>query len=165
MNATNTKRPMALLLDDDPAILRTVGTALEARGWDVRAATDGAGGVAVLLDELLELDVVIADLELPGRDAWSLLHLVRRAGGERDLGVVVLGVVEPRVRGQLLALGADVVVDPAAGPSAVLDAVRAVAARRKRGAPAWLGAALPAIREALLVARDAAASRLEPVPA
>lgn len=165
MNATNTKRPKALLLDDDTSVLRSIGTALESRGYDVRAATDGVDGVQALLDELLDLDVVVADLDLPGRDAWSLLHLVRGAGGERDLGMVVLARVEPGVRGQLLALGADVVVDPAQGPSAVLEAVRAVAARRKRGAPAWLGAALPAIRGALLVARGATASRLDPVPA
>lgn len=165
MNATTSRRPRALLLDDDPVVLRVVGTALEARGFDVRAATDGESGVAILLDELLELDVVVADVDLPGRDAWSLLHLVRRAGGERDLGFVVLAGDEPRVRGPLLALGADVVVDPAAGPGAVLDAVRAVAVRRRRGVPAWLGAAIPALRGALLVARAATASRVRPVPA
>src|SRR5512142_269741 len=90
MNATTSRRQRALLLDDDPVVLRLLGTALEARGFDVVAATDGEGGVALLIDELLDLDVVVADDALPARDASSLLHLVRHAGGERDLAVVVL---------------------------------------------------------------------------
>src|SRR5512145_3504267 len=108
---TTNRTPKALLLDDDATVLRLLGTTLEARGFAVRAATEGVGGLALLLDELLDLDVLVLDLELPGRDAWELLHLVRRAGGERDLGVVVLaGPVAPGVREQLLALGADMVV-------------------------------------------------------
>ena len=84
MNATTIRRPRALLLDDDPTVLRLLATALEARGFDVRAATDAQTGIEILTDELLDLDVLVADAELPGRDAASLVHLVRRAGGERD---------------------------------------------------------------------------------
>ncbi len=162
MNATIDRRRRALLLDDDPVVLRLVGTALEARGYDVRAATDGVRGVAILLDELLELDVLVADVDLPARDAWSLLHLVRRAGGERDLGVVVLAGGAPVVHDELLALGADAVVDRAEGPHAVLAAVDAVAsARAGDGSP--LDAACAAMREALGVVTGAMA--LQPRPA
>jgi CheY-like chemotaxis protein len=158
MNATTTRRPRALLLDDDPVVLRLLGTALEARGFDVRAAADGASGVELLLDELLDLDVLVADAELPVRDAISLVHLVRHAGGERDLGLVVLaGSTPDGLREQLLALGADAVLDRALGHAAAADAIAAVAARRDPPARTWLSAARPALHGALAVARRALA--------
>jgi DNA-binding response OmpR family regulator len=115
MKTSTTRRPRALLLDHDLATLRHLGTSLEAAGFEVRAATEGQGGLALLLDELLELDVVVAALDLPGRDGRALLRLVRRDGGERALGLVVL------------ALGADAVVDRAAGAAEVARLVGAVA--------------------------------------
>jgi CheY-like chemotaxis protein len=127
MNATTSNRnPKALLLDDDTTVLRLLGTALEARGFELRAATEGEGGLGLLLDELLGLDVLVVDLELPGRDGRDLLRLVRGAGGERDLGVVVLaGDLQGGVRDELLALGADMVVDRRAGHAVAAEAIAA----------------------------------------
>src|SRR5512143_609727 len=128
MRPTTARRPRALLPDDDPAVARLLGRALSARGLDVLAAADGARGLDLLLDELLDLDVLVVDLELPGRDAWTLLRLIRCAGGEEDLGVVVLGgALAPGVGARLLALGADAVVDRSAGPEAAARTVAAVA--------------------------------------
>jgi CheY-like chemotaxis protein len=166
MNATTPNRnPKALLLDDDVTVLRLLGTALEARGLELRAATDGESGLALLLDELLDLDVLVLDLDLPGRNAWELLHLVRRAGGERDLGVVVLASAPERgVRDALLALGADAVVDRREGHGAAADAIAAGARRKARPAhrpaeaprPGW-GALLLASAALVRPARLAAA--------
>ncbi|HET7825795.1 MAG TPA: response regulator [Anaeromyxobacter sp.] len=163
MNATTTRRPKALLLDGDPS-LRLLATELLARGYEVRAARDAASGLELLLDELLDLDVLVVDRELPGRDGASLVRLVRDAGGERDLAIVVLADRPARAeRAQLLALGADAVVDRVDGPRAAADVV---VATRRRGERGWLGSAGPAVRGALLVARDAFAPRgLEPSPA
>ncbi len=148
MTTTSANRiPKALLLDDDSTVLRVLGTALEARGFDVRAATDGDAGLGLLLDELLDLDVLVVDLDLPGRDARALLHLVLWAGGERDLGVVVLAARADReVRRELLALGA--------------ATIAAVASRRLSPARRLVAAARPALEGALLLARNA----LSPAP-
>jgi CheY-like chemotaxis protein len=128
MTDMTTRRPRALLLDDDLVVIRLLGTALEARGFDVRAATDGESGLALLLDELLDLDVVVTALRLPGRDGASFLRLVRQAGGERDLGLVVLGGgAGGATQAELLSLGADAVVERASGLSAVATLVEAVA--------------------------------------
>jgi CheY-like chemotaxis protein len=88
--------------------------------------------------------VLVLDLELPGRDGWSFLRLVRSAGGERDVGIVVLAAgASPATRAQLRALGADAVVDRSEGTEAAARAVAVVAevaaARRCRLplAPAW----------------------------
>jgi CheY-like chemotaxis protein len=168
MNATTTRRPRALLLDDDPVVLRLLGTALESRGFDVRAATDAESGLAILLDELLDLDVLVADCDLPGRDGVSLVHLVRQAGGERDLGLVVLAGGPPRgLREQLFALGADAVVDRALGHAAAAEVVAGLAGRLPSPARALLDAARPAMCGALLAARSAfaPAPRLAGAPA
>lgn len=125
-------RPKALLLDGDPAALRLLGRALQACGLDVLAASDGAGGLGLLLDELLRLDVLVVDLDLPGRDAWSMLRLIRGAGGEEDLGVVVLADRPATVRARLLALGADAVVDRARGPEEAARVAAWVASRPAR---------------------------------
>jgi CheY-like chemotaxis protein len=128
MNATTSRRPKALLLDDDPTSLRLLGNALLSRGFEVRAARDGVAGVELLLDELLDLDVLVVDADLPGRDGAALVRLVREAGGERDLPVVLLADrPAPAVAGRLLALGADVVVDRAAGSGAAAAAIAASA--------------------------------------
>jgi len=138
--STSTRLPKALLLDDDTTVLRLLGTALEARGFELRAAIDGEAGFALLLDELLDLDVVVVDADLPGRDARALLHLVRWAGGERELGVVVLAAgLDAAGKDELLALGADAVVDRRAGHAVAVEAIAAVARR----APAFLAAAVP----------------------
>lgn len=125
---TTPRKPKALLLDRDTVVLRLLGTALEARGFDVRAATDGESGTALLLDELLDLDVVVTALDLPARDGRSLLRLVRQAGGERELGLVLLGgATDDATRAELLGLGADAVVERSSGTAAVADLVEAVA--------------------------------------
>jgi chemosensory pili system protein ChpA (sensor histidine kinase/response regulator) len=125
---TTTRRPRALLLDDDVTVLRLLGTALEARGFDVRAATDGESGLSLLFDELLELDVVVSALELPRRSGRSLVELIRKSGGERDLGLVLLGGgTDDATKAELLRLGADAVVERSSGPGAVASLVEAVA--------------------------------------
>lgn len=131
-----TARPArALLLDGDLRALHALAVTLEARGLEVRAAADGHAGLDLLLDELLGLDVLVVDLDLPGRDGAALLDLVRRAGGERDLAVVVLASVAGRgLRARLAALGADAVVDRADGPAAAAEAVERILAHRDAAA-------------------------------
>ena len=160
MNATTSRRPRALLLDDDPTVVRLLGTALEAIGFDVRAALDAETGIEILTDELLELDVLVADADLPGRDGVSLVHLVRRAGGEADLGLVVLaGAPSPGLRTQLFALGADAVVDRALGHAAAAAVVAGLAGRKEAAARTWLDGAVPwAVRGALVAVRSARAA-------
>jgi len=130
------RRPRALLLDHDPFSVRLLGAALRCRGFDVASAADGQEGVRALLDELLQLDVLVVSLGLPVRDGWAVLRLIRGAGGERDLPVVVAADGPPdAVRAQLRALGADAVVDLRAGPGALADEVERVLCRAGRTQP------------------------------
>jgi DNA-binding response OmpR family regulator len=143
MNATTDRTPRALLLENDPGTLDRLAGALRARGLEVLAERDGEAGLARLIDTLLDLDVLVVGAALPGRDATALLRLVRGAGGERELPIVVAGSgLGAGVKVQLLLLGADAVVDLADGAEAAAREA-ATAARSGRAAGAPLRAAAP----------------------
>jgi CheY-like chemotaxis protein len=126
---SSTARPRlrTLVLDRDEATAGLTRSALERCHVEALSALDGQSGVGLLLEELLHLDVLVVDLDLPGRDGWSFIDLIRRAGGERDLAIVVAATGAARVRGQLLALGADAVVERTDGPGAAAEAVLRIA--------------------------------------
>lgn len=124
----------ALVLDQDPASLRSLAWSLEARFFSVCTAPDGTRGLDLLLEELLSLDVLVIDAALPDRDALAFAKLIRRAGGERDLAIIVVAASPaPELRTALLTLGVDAVVERSEGPdAAALAAVVAVASRASR---------------------------------
>lgn len=64
-----------LVVDDDPAILRTLSINLRARGYDVETAGDGRSALQIV-DERMP-DVVILDLGLPDLDGVAVLKRLR----------------------------------------------------------------------------------------
>ncbi|MGB8929865.1 MAG: response regulator [Anaeromyxobacteraceae bacterium] len=122
----------ALVLDPDLPALALVQRALAQRQVAAVVAGDGDAGLARLLDELLSLDVLVMALDLPGRDARALARLIRKAGNERDLALVVIAdAPTPALRLELRGLGVDAIVDRADGPEAIASA--ALGAIHRRG--------------------------------
>lgn len=151
MNATHLSVPRALLLHSDPEAIRA---SLDSRGFDVLTATDGAGGVELLLETLMGLDVLLVDADLPGRDAEGFLALVRGAGNESELGIVVVAdALAPERRRALLASGADVVVERRHGAAVVAEAAAAAASislqRRRRAGSGIDGSPLDLVLDAV----------------
>ena len=66
-----------LVVDDSPDNLKLVGTLLKLKGHVVRELVDGEG----LLEELggHPPDLVLMDIQLPGRDGFALLDEIRRS--------------------------------------------------------------------------------------
>jgi CheY-like chemotaxis protein len=131
------QRVRALVLDGDPAALDVMTGALERCGVATVTALDGSSGVTVLLDELLTLDVLVVDLDLPHRDARRIAWMIRHAGGDRDLGiVVVVPEASDALRAELHALGVDAVVERFRGPeAAAIAALEAIRSRAVSSAP------------------------------
>jgi DNA-binding response OmpR family regulator len=128
MTATTRK---ALLLHGDGLARQVLRRTLATHGFEVVTAEDGERGLTALLDELLDLDVLVIDADLPIRDGWSLLRLIRSAGGERDLRIVVVGRELDAARcAQLRWLGADAALDVAEGAEAVAAAAEGAASVR-----------------------------------
>jgi len=126
----------ALLVDDDALILHTLGDALQARGFEVLTARDGAEGLEIVMEELLSLDLLVTDVRMPNMDGESFVRTIRGAGGEEDLAIVVVaGTLDVRLEARLEKAGADAVLDKALGP-ANLAAAADAALERKRQASA-----------------------------
>ena len=99
------KKSRILHVEDDPSLRNLVGIALERLGgYAVRSAADGFEAV-VMAREFLP-DLLLLDLDLPGRDGIETLASLRNEDGLRDAPVVFLTAAgDAKVRSQLLALG------------------------------------------------------------
>ncbi len=63
---------MILLVDDEPLILETARTTLEAGGYRVTCASSGAGAVAMYQQRSSDsIDLVVLDMMMPGMDGFA----------------------------------------------------------------------------------------------
>lgn len=93
-----------LLVEDDPALHRTLLRALTRLGWNVEVCSDGR--TAFGRWRATEPDVVLLDLTLPGRDGLQILEQARQEGLTTPVLILTArGTVGDRVTG--LNAGAD----------------------------------------------------------
>lgn len=93
-----------LVVEDETKTADYLKKGLSEDGHVVDIAHHGEDGLHLAMTE--PFDLLVLDIQLPGRDGWSVLHSLRRAG--RQLPVLILTAsdkVEERVKG--LDLGAD----------------------------------------------------------
>lgn len=97
--------PMKLLLvEDDPALHKTLLRALTRLGWAVEVCADGRAALGRWQDN--PPDVVLLDLTLPGMDGLQVLAQARQAGLTTPVLILTArGTVGDRVQG--LNAGAD----------------------------------------------------------
>jgi two-component system, OmpR family, response regulator CpxR len=65
-----------LLVDDEPQFVEVLAERLVARGFNVQTALTGDEGLAKLQEQ--EADVVILDVQMPGRDGVETLREIKR---------------------------------------------------------------------------------------
>lgn len=70
--------PRVLLIEDDPSVREGIGLGLRRRGHEVRTATTGEAGLAVVSE--FRPDLLLLDLMLPGMNGVQVCRLVREAG-------------------------------------------------------------------------------------
>jgi PAS domain S-box-containing protein len=75
-----------LLVEDDATVRQTVQLALEACGFVVRPAEDGAAALALFDQHRGEVGCVLCDLTMPGMNGWETLAELRR----REPGLPVI---------------------------------------------------------------------------
>ncbi|MCO5168914.1 MAG: response regulator transcription factor [Planctomycetes bacterium] len=93
-----------LLVEDDRPLRDALGDRLRAAGWAVDEAADGDDGLRWARHA--RYDAIVLDVNLPGRDGFSVLSEARRAGCAAPvLLLTARDGVDDRVRG--LDLGAD----------------------------------------------------------
>jgi two-component system, OmpR family, KDP operon response regulator KdpE len=114
-----------LVVDDEPQILRGMGTNLRARGYEVDTAADGEQALDVAARQ--RPDVVILDLGLPGIDG---IEVIRGLRAWSSMPIVVLSARDQE-RDKVLALdaGADDYVTKPFGMDELLARLRAAVRR------------------------------------
>jgi two-component system, OmpR family, KDP operon response regulator KdpE len=118
-----------LVVDDEPQLLRALGTNLRARGYDVELAPSGEAALAIAARK--HPDLVVLDLGLPGIDG---VEVIRGLRGWTSVPIIVLSVRE-REGDKVAALdaGADDYVTKPFGMDELLARLRAAL---RRAAPA-----------------------------
>jgi two-component system, OmpR family, KDP operon response regulator KdpE len=122
-----------LVVDDEPQILRALGTNLRARGYDIELAPTGEAALTIAARK--HPDLVILDLGLPGIDGTEVIRGLR---GWTAVPIIVLTVREAEAdKVAALDAGADDYVTKPFGMDELLARLRAAL---RRAAPAEEGA-------------------------
>jgi excisionase family DNA binding protein len=100
------RRPLVLVVDDDPLVLRTAARQLDASDrFDTLTASSGYDGLLLVGCELPE--VVCLDLRMPGVDGFEVCNSIKRTEATRHIQIIgMTGDFTDDVRSRLVALGA-----------------------------------------------------------
>ncbi len=89
--ASETRTVRTILVADDSITTRTLERSiLEAQGYRVVLAVDGVDALNTLRSGGHVIDAVVADIELPRMDGFSLLQAITAAAGLADLPVILM---------------------------------------------------------------------------
>lgn len=120
-----TRKPVILVVDDEPQILRVMRATLPARGYEVRTAPGGAEALDELQKEIP--DLVILDLVMPN---VSGLEVCRRVREFSSVPIIVLSAKEfESDKVAALDMGADDYITKPFGLDELLARVRAMLRR------------------------------------
>jgi two-component system KDP operon response regulator KdpE len=121
-----TGKPVVLVVDDEPAILRFLKPALEANGYEVAAAATAGEATKRIAAEHPE--IVVLDLGLPDSDGKDVIREVRAWS---DVPIVVLSAREREAEKiEALDLGADDFVNKPFGVGELMARLRAALRHR-----------------------------------
>ena len=118
-------KPLVLVVDDEPQILRVMRASLPARGYEVITATNGEDAIAQIRKQVP--DVVILDLVMPEMSGLEVCRSVREFSSVPIIVLSAKGSESDKVAA--LDLGADDYVTKPFGMDELLARVRAVLRR------------------------------------
>ncbi len=122
-------KPIVLVVDDEPEILRALRSGLAAQGYEVTVASDGAEALRQATTNVP--DLVVLDLMLPG--GMDGLEVCRRLREWSRVPILVLSAIgQERQKVAVLDMGADDYLIKPFGMDELTARVRA-ALRRARG--------------------------------
>jgi two-component system KDP operon response regulator KdpE len=120
--------PLILVVDDDPAIRRSLQQELHASGYTTVSAAEGMEGVRTF--ESHTPDLILTDLSMPRSDGFELISAIRAKGRTPIIVLSVRGDDADKIRA--LDLGAD---DFVTKPFSVAELLARVRAQLRRLAP------------------------------
>jgi two-component system chemotaxis sensor kinase CheA len=103
---TGKSRRRVMVVDDSITTRTLESSVLEAAGYEVMTAVDGADGWRLLQER--GADLVVSDVEMPRMDGLQLCETIRASARFRSLPVIlVTGLETPEHRARGLEIGAD----------------------------------------------------------
>lgn len=123
------RKQTVLVVDDEADIVELMRDFLEADGFAVLVAHDGAAALETL--QRAPVDCVLLDVMMPGQSGFETVRKIRES---RDVPVIFLSARQEdsdKIRG--LGLGADDYVVKSATPGEVVARIKAVLRRYRRG--------------------------------
>jgi len=126
------RKPLILVVDNDPAVLRLVSRSLEAEGYQAITAEEGTTALRLVENESPNL--VLLDIVMPGLDGFQVCQRIREL---TDIPVIMLSVKdEVRDIAHGLNNGADDYLPKPFNPNELLARTKAVL--RRTQFPEWL---------------------------
>ena len=99
----NAKR--ILLVDDQESILDLYESILHSWGYETKRAKDGYEALAKLV---LDFDLVILDLEMPGMDGFTVTRNIRQSDKFSDIPIIIsTGLTDKKTRLRVVEFGAN----------------------------------------------------------
>lgn len=108
-NSSQTRRHV-LIVDDEPAVRRTVRGVLESAGFECEESENGASALEWLKEH--HTDVIIVDYQMPNMNGLHLLERVQSIHNGHTPRVIMLsGLIEEKEKLQAVDLGAYAIID------------------------------------------------------
>lgn len=102
------RKPIVVVIDDDPGTADSLALALEAEGYHVLTAQDGVE--AIELVNARKPHAIVSNLLLPRLDGWNVCEFLRSHPAMQNLPVVLLtDTFGPAARSRAGLLGASLV--------------------------------------------------------
>jgi len=142
-------RSRILVANDEAVIIKLLRANLEAEGWQVLIATDGAEALQTMKNE--SPDLVLLDIMMPRVDGFEVLRRFREWS---QIPVIILSVreeMEDKVK--CLNLGADDYITKPFGVEELIARVSAVLRRNKAAGSAWTWDEIDSLQAGLMLRR------------
>ena len=110
-------RATVLLIDDDKAVRKTIGSILSRQGYRVLEATDGQHGIELM--QWRDVDVVVTDLVMPRREGLGTTWHVRMHYPD----VPVIAISGGEQLGMAQQMGASATLEKPFEPQCLLEAI------------------------------------------
>lgn len=116
------KNKTILIIDDDRDIRNLVRQYLKKTGYEVLEAVNGEEGLNLALDRLP--DLILLDIEMPGKNGFKVLQSIRNTPGITTIPVIMLTVKKDinSVK-RALSKANDYLIKPLKSPDLLLERV------------------------------------------
>ncbi|HKS97551.1 MAG TPA: response regulator [Terriglobia bacterium] len=122
-----------LVVDDEPDAREVVAVILERCGMKVMVAASASEALRIL--ERAKPDVVVADVEMPGEDGYSLLKRIRTSPLERNRRtptIALTAYASPQDRARVLSAGFDGYVPKPVEPPKLVEVIAGLGTLKDR---------------------------------